>query len=114
MSDGKLWLLLFLFIASISYLLTVMDQNFSEESAIKTQIHCKCVERWQVYQRLLELQVPCYCRCNHPLEVELATPLKLWQFWTVMWRVSASRDTLCDYLHECWQLPAYKKNYQKS
>ncbi len=93
----------FLFIESMSH-------NFSEPTAIRTQISCKCTERWQVYQRLLELDIPCYCRCNHPLEVELATPLKVWQFWRVMWRVSASRDTLCHYLNQCWHLPAAQQN----
>lgn len=83
-----------------------MNPNFSEESAIKTQIHVKQLERWQVYQRLLELQIPCRCRCNEPLEVELETPLKLWQFWTVVWRVSASRQMLSDYLESCWRLPS--------
>ena len=87
-----------------------MSHNSSEESAIKTQISSQCLDRWQVYQRLLELQIPCECRCNSPLQVELASPLKLWQFWSVMWRVSASRNTLSNYLDQCWQLPEYRGN----
>ncbi|AFZ43146.1 hypothetical protein PCC7418_0937 [Halothece sp. PCC 7418] len=87
-----------------------MSHNSSEQSAIRTQIPCQCIERWQVYQRLLELQIPCQCRCNHPLEVELATPLKLWQFWSVMWRISASRNALSHYLEQCWQLPEYESD----
>jgi len=88
----------------------MMTPNTSEQSAIKTQINVKQLERWQVYQRLVELQVPCHCGCNRPLEVELATPLKVWQFWSVVWRVSASRQTLSAYLDHCWRLPEYKKN----
>lgn len=87
-----------------------MTPNFSEESAIKTQINVQQVQRWQIYQRLLELQIPCRCHCHQPLEVELATPLKLWQFWSVVWRISASRETLRDYLDRCWRLPSDQSN----
>ncbi|AFZ49639.1 Asr1405/Asl0597 family protein [Dactylococcopsis salina] len=86
-----------------------MNLNFSEESAIKTEINVKQLERWQVYQRLIELQVPCRCSCNQPLEVELKTPLQVWQFWSVVRRVSASRDSLIAGLERCWQLPMCKE-----
>ncbi len=86
-----------------------MNQNFSEESAIKTEIDVRQLERWQVYQRLTELQVPCRCSSNQPLEVELKTPLAFWQFWTIMWRVSADRNTLTSYLESCWRLPMSSK-----
>lgn len=84
-----------------------MTSNSSEEPAIKTQIQVKQLERWQIYERLQELQIPCRCHCNQPLEVELETPLKVWQFWSVVWRVSASRESLSGYLDHCWRLPSY-------
>ncbi len=83
-----------------------MMWDFSEDTAITTQLDVQQVNRWQVYQRLQELQVPCRCGCHRPLEVALPTPLKLWQFWNVVRRFSASRETLSHYLEQCWQLPA--------
>ncbi len=84
-----------------------MSDNFSEASAIMTQINGKQLERWEVYQRLRELQIPCRCGCNQPLEVELRSPLTVWQFWNVMRRVFSSRETLTHYLEQCWQLPSH-------
>lgn len=84
-----------------------MSHNFSEVSAITTQISGKQLERWEVYQRLRELQIPCRCRCHQPLEVELTSPLMVWQFWNVTRRVFGSRETLTHYLEQCWQLPSH-------
>lgn len=80
----------------------------SENTTIKTQLDHQQLDRWQVYQRLKQLQIPCRCGCHQPLEVELPTPLKLWQFWNVVRRFSASRETLSNYLEDCWRLPDYQ------
>ncbi len=85
-----------------------MTDHSSETAAITTQITVQQLERWEVYQRLRELQIPCQCSCNQPLEVELSSPLTVWQFWNIMRRVFASRETLSHYLEQCWQLPAYR------
>jgi len=86
-----------------------MSQNSFQESAIKTEINVRQLERWQIYQRLIELQVPCRCSCNQPLQVNLNTPLELWQFWSVVQRVGANRQTLASRLERCWQIPSYKR-----
>ncbi|BCX12704.1 MAG: hypothetical protein KatS3mg067_1642 [Thermosynechococcus sp.] len=59
--------------------------------------------RWPIYQRLTELEVPCECLPYQPLTVEVNSPLVALQVWSVVRQFSASRDTLVDWLEQCWQ-----------
>lgn len=103
----RLGLVCFFSVANYSCLLSSMSDHSSEVSAITTQINLKQLERWEVYQRLRDLEIPCQCSCHEPLEVELNSPLMVWQFWNVMRRVFSSRKTLAHYLEQCWQLSSH-------
>ncbi len=65
-------------------------------------------DRWQVYQRLQELEIKCWCEPNQPLRVEIDNPLAVVQLWSVMQQLTASRQELICYLEHSW-----KSRYRK-
>lgn len=59
-------------------------------------------ERWEVYQRLQELEVICSCQSNEPLKVSLQTPTDLVLLWSVSRRITSGRSELLYWLKRCW------------
>lgn len=60
-------------------------------------------DRWQVYQRLQELDIPCCCETNQPLKVEIGNPSAAIQLWSVMRQFTISRQEQIYILKNCWQ-----------
>ncbi|WP_036028294.1 Asr1405/Asl0597 family protein [Leptolyngbya sp. PCC 6406] len=71
-----------------------------------TMIPIDCCDRWQVYFRLQELDIPCHCQSHQPLQVKITTPQAALQVWTVVRRCSTPRPDLAQWLDGCWHLPA--------
>lgn len=65
-------------------------------------------ERWSLYHRLQELEIPCRCSTNRPLEVELDNPCAIAQLCFVTKQFTAPRNELIDWLDSCWRIK-YKK-----
>ena len=61
-------------------------------------------DRWEVYRRLQELQIPCQCYPDKPLQVQTLTPKDAIQLWSVMRQVTAPRYQLIGWLKDCWAL----------
>ena len=61
-------------------------------------------ERWDVYHRLQELEIPCECPAHQPLTVQISSPNQLIQLWSVVRRINASRHELVLSLEKYWQL----------
>jgi hypothetical protein len=61
-------------------------------------------DRWQVYHRLQELQIPCTCLKDGRLQVEVNTPQAVIQLRSVLQQFTHSRLQLCDWLERCWRL----------
>lgn len=80
-----------------------MSLNHSNSQAEEsTEIQCE--DRWQVYRRLQELEIPCWCHAYKPLKVEVSSPIATVQLWSVVRRVSLSRQESMPWLERCWQL----------
>ena len=60
-------------------------------------------DRWQVYQRLQLLDIPCWCDTNQPLKVKIENPLAAIQVWCVIRQLTASRQDLVLTLQRSWQ-----------
>lgn len=60
------------------------------------------IDRWQIYRRLQELQIPCQCAAHQPLQVEIHSSNAAIQLWSAIRQVSAPRDELVDWLDRCW------------
>jgi len=61
-------------------------------------------DRWSLSRRLEELHIPCTCHTDGTFSVEVASPLQLLQFWSVLQQMKASRSDLLDWLERCWQV----------
>jgi hypothetical protein len=62
-------------------------------------------DRWQAYQRLQELEIPCDCRADGHLHVEVSHPIALLQLRSVIQQITTSRAELINWLERCWQSP---------
>lgn len=68
-------------------------------------------DRWQVYQRLQELHIPCTCSRDGGLSVEIAHPIDILQLRSVIQQLTASRANLVGWLEQCWQAPEPDVSY---
>jgi hypothetical protein len=67
-------------------------------------IQVQGADRWEVYHRLQELDIPCECNVNQPLQIELNTHIQAIQLWSVVRRIKAPRQELVLWLDRCWEL----------
>jgi hypothetical protein len=72
--------------------------------AIDTAIDIDAIDRWNVYHRLQQLSIPCWCQSGQPLQVRVNSVASAVQLWGVIRRVTASRPECIHWLHRCWQL----------
>ncbi len=70
---------------------------------IKEIVEVDWADRWQVYQRLQELDIPCCCVTEQPLRVHIADPIAAIQLWSVLRQFTQSRQDLVCWLERCWQ-----------
>ncbi|MDJ0800678.1 MAG: hypothetical protein QNJ51_28375 [Calothrix sp. MO_167.B12] len=61
-------------------------------------------DRWQIYSRLQELNIRCWCPVDGSLRVEISTDMDAVLIRSVAMQFTASRQQLIDWLGECWQL----------
>lgn len=59
-------------------------------------------DRWQVYRRLQELDIPCQCGTNQPLSVQLNNVSDAIQLWSVVRQLTLGRRELVSWLKSCW------------
>ncbi|MBW4576752.1 MAG: hypothetical protein KME08_15875 [Aphanothece sp. CMT-3BRIN-NPC111] len=64
-------------------------------------------DRWQVYLRLQQLDIPCVCTTNQPLRVQIQTTAAAVQLWSVVRQLTATRRELAFWLEQCWHLCSY-------
>jgi hypothetical protein len=80
-----------------------MNPSHLQSSSLQVSTISRC-DRWQAYQRLQELQIPCHCSTAGYLEVEVNTPLAAIQVKSVIQQLTASRAELINWLNRCWQI----------
>lgn len=61
--------------------------------------------RWQAFQRLQELEIPCICSSDGTLLVETNTLVAIVQVQSVIRQLTAGRLFLAGQLERCWNLP---------
>ncbi|MGH8002656.1 MAG: Asr1405/Asl0597 family protein [Brasilonema sp.] len=61
------------------------------------------VDRWQIYRRLQELDIPCWCETNQPLTVEISNPTAAIQLWSVVRQFTTNRQDLIRNLQKSWR-----------
>jgi hypothetical protein len=61
-------------------------------------------DRWQVYQRLQELDISCSCTLEQPLRAQIQGPADALQVWSVIQQITAPRQELVFWLKRCWKV----------
>jgi len=61
------------------------------------------LDRWQVYQRLQELEITCWCAIDQPLRVQLNSAVQVAQLESVLRQYRYSRRELQVWLDRCWE-----------
>lgn len=60
-------------------------------------------DRWQIFHRLQELDIPCTYRPESGLRVEISSPVAAIQLWSVLRQLNTSSRRLAQWLEQCWQ-----------
>lgn len=61
------------------------------------------IDRWFIYKRLQELEIPCWCASQQPLRVNICNCRDAIQLISVVKQTTASRQELIQNLERCWQ-----------
>ncbi|MEN9214068.1 MAG: hypothetical protein Q6K12_02410 [Gloeomargarita sp. DG_1_6_bins_138] len=64
---------------------------------------CLGSQRWPIYHRLQELEIPCRCEPHRPLEIEMTHPRDVLLVWSVVHQVMGTRAQHVAWLERCWQ-----------
>ncbi|HEY9647654.1 MAG TPA: Asr1405/Asl0597 family protein [Chroococcidiopsis sp.] len=59
--------------------------------------------RWQIYQRLQDLDIDCICLPDGTLKAAVVHPVAMAQIWSVVQQSLSSRQQLVGWLETCWQ-----------
>ena len=80
-----------------------MKPPSSQPLEVSQMIEVNWADRWQVYQRLQELSIPCWCDTNQPLRVQIDDVASAVQLWSVLRQLTTPRQDLVHWLERCWQ-----------
>lgn len=78
-----------------------MEGSISNYS-FKRVVEVSQIDRWQVYRRLQELEIPCHCQTNRSLTVEISSIATAIQLWSVVRQLNTERKDLIEVLERCW------------
>jgi hypothetical protein len=79
---------------------------FRSETEQKYAVLVNQADRWEVWRRLQELDIPCWCESNQPLTVEIKDVIAAIQLWSVTQRLKISRQDSIRMLESCLRLRA--------
>jgi hypothetical protein len=82
----------------------VPDPLVTECSESSETISVARQDRWQVYQRLQELDISCSCTSEQPLQTQIQSPTDALQVWSVVQQITAPRQDLVFWLKRCWNV----------
>jgi hypothetical protein len=84
--------------------------NNNQEVETQQIIAINFTGRWQVYYRLQELEIPCQCATNQPLQIKINNPKTAIQLWSVVKQFTEPRHELVRWLESCWNIDFYQSN----
>ena len=60
------------------------------------------IHRWEVYRRLQELEIACWCSSGQPLQVQIEDAVEATQLGSVLRQLTAPKHELVGLLENCW------------
>ena len=78
--------------------------TFNQNQSTCEIVEVSCVDRWQVYKRLQELDIDCWCESEQPLQVYLKNTNEANQLESVLKHFTANLYELAQLLQSCWEV----------
>ncbi len=75
---------------------------FISQPGTKHIVEVNLADRWQIFRRLQELDIPSWCETDQPLTIAIANPTHAIQVWCVIRQLTASRHDLIQTLKQSW------------
>lgn len=79
----------------------------SSNASVGQVVNVSRTLRWQVYHRLQELMIPCWCPADGSLWVEVNDSVAAVLVRSTVQQFVAPRQELVDWLERCWQTRSY-------
>ncbi len=80
-------------------------EETSSNATLEHVVEVQGPARWQVYHRLKELGLACWCKPYQPLRVQICSPAAAIQLWSAIRQMTLPRQELARWLEVCWQSP---------
>lgn len=76
----------------------------SSNTSVGQIVNVSRILRWQIYHRLQELRIPCWCPADGSLRVEVNDSVSAMLVRSTVQQFVAPRQELLDWLERCWQI----------
>lgn len=76
----------------------------SSNTSVGQIVDVSRILRWQIYHRLQELRIPCWCLADGSLRVEVNDSVSAMLVRSTVQQFVAPRQELVDWLERCWQI----------
>lgn len=76
----------------------------SSNTSVGQIVDVSRILRWQIYHRLQELRIPCWCPADGSLRVEVNDSVSAMLVRSIVQQFVAPRQELVDWLERCWQV----------
>lgn len=80
-----------------------MSTSPNPDALIGQVVQISRLDRWQVYQRLQQLMIPCWCPNDGSLRVEVNNSIEAVLVRSTVLQFIATRSELVDWLERCWE-----------
>ncbi|NJR62495.1 MAG: hypothetical protein HC769_29045 [Cyanobacteria bacterium CRU_2_1] len=79
-----------------------MDDQPNINVSVTHVVSVPRIDRWQIYHRLQELMIPCWCPEDGSLRVEVQNGIGALLLRSVVQQFVASRQEMVNWLERCW------------
>lgn len=76
----------------------------SSNTSVGQIVNVSRILRWQIYYRLQELRIPCWCPVDGSLRVEVNDSVSAMLVRSTVQQFVAPRQELVEWLERCWQI----------
>lgn len=76
----------------------------SSDTAVGQVVNVSRILRWQIYHRLQELKISCWCPADGSLRVEVNDTVSAVLVRSTVQQFVAPRQELVDWLERCWRI----------
>ena len=84
-----------------------MERTNSDHSSsncpLSVEVEIEHTVRWDIYSYLQSLSIPCECKLNQPLRVQVETATVAIELWSLVQLFTSPKQLCIDRLERCWR-----------